>query len=186
MNIELREICSRITVLSARESKTNEQSLYTTYGFAHNEKNEGNQQDMTAKEMWKESGLAGEYEAWAFGEAPDQLALLVKDGIKTATCSAYDLYQHENESLPKAGEYSVILNSRKEAVCIIQTTKVYVAAFDQVTAEHAFKEGEGDRSLEYWRKVHESFLQKELAAINRSFDRNTRVVCEEFKLVYAR
>ena len=45
---------------------------------------------MTAKEMWKESGLAGEYEAWAFGEAPDQLALLVKDGIKTATCSAYD------------------------------------------------------------------------------------------------
>ena len=141
---------------------------------------------MTADGLWKESGLTGDYEAWAFGEAPDKLASLVKDGIKTATCSAYDLYQIENESLPKAGQYSVILNSREEAVCIIKTTKVYVTAYDQVTTEHAFKEGEGDRSLEYWRKVHESFLKKELAAINRSFDGNTKVVCEEFELVYAR
>ena len=68
---------------------------------------------MTPDELWKESGLTGEYEAWAFGESPDKLAALVKDGIKTATCSAYDLYEIENESLPKAGEYSIILNSRE-------------------------------------------------------------------------
>ena len=140
---------------------------------------------MTADELWKKSGLAGVYEAWAFGEAPDELSALVKDGIKTATCSSYDLYQAEIESLPKEGEYSIILNSLEEAICIIQTTKVYVAAFDQVTAEHAYKEGEGDRSLEYWRKVHENFLKKELASINRSFNRNTKVVCEEFEVVYA-
>ena len=144
-----------------------------------------NQKDMTADELWKESGLTGCYEAWAFGEAPDILASLVKDGIKTATCSAYDLYEAGNERLPKAGEYSIILNSCEEAVCIIQTTKVYIVSFNQVTAEHAFKEGEGDRSLEYWRKVHEDFLKKELAAINRPFNGNTRVVCEEFELVYA-
>ena len=46
---------------------------------------------MTAEELWRCSGLTGEYEAWAFGEAPDKLASLVKGGIKTATCSAYDL-----------------------------------------------------------------------------------------------
>lgn len=84
-------------------------------------------QDMTADELWKESGLTGDYEVWAFGEAPDQLASLVKDRIKTAICSAYDLYQIENENLPRAGQYSIILNSREEAVCIIKTTKVYVA-----------------------------------------------------------
>lgn len=141
---------------------------------------------MTAEELWKQSGLTGEYEAWAFGEAQDKLAALVKDGIKTATCSAYDIYQAENESLPKVGEYSVILDSREEAVCIIRTTKVYVTAFDQVTAEHAYKEGEGDRSLEYWRKVHEDFLKRELASINRSFDGDTKVVCEEFEVVWGR
>ena len=139
---------------------------------------------MTAEEMWMQSGLTGKYEAWSFGETPDKLAALVKDGIKTATCSAYDLYEAESENLPEAGEYSVILDSHEDAVCIIQTKKVYVAAFDRVTAEHAFQEGEGDRSLDYWRKIHKDFLKKELAAINRSFDGNTKVVCEEFKMVY--
>ena len=35
---------------------------------------------MTAEEMWKESGLTGEYEAWSFGDDADVLAGLVKDG----------------------------------------------------------------------------------------------------------
>ncbi len=61
------------------------------------------------------------------------------------------------------GDYSVILNSSGEAVCIIKTLKVYVTSFNQVSDEHAFKEGEGDRSLEYWRMVHVSFLKNELA-----------------------
>ena len=69
---------------------------------------------MTAEELWKSSGLEGAYEAWAFGEAPDKLAELVVRGIKTATCSAYDLYAAENEPLPEAGDYSVILNSKKK------------------------------------------------------------------------
>ena len=139
---------------------------------------------MTAEELWKKTGLAGTYEAWAFGEAPDKLADLVARGIKTATCSAYDLYRINNEPLPKAGDYSVILNSYDEAVCIIKTVKVYVTDFNQVSEEHAFKEGEGDRSLEYWRKVHISFLTNELASVNKSFDENTKVVCEEFEVVY--
>ena len=139
---------------------------------------------MREDELWKRSGLTGFYEAWSFGEEPDKLASLVKAGIKTATCSAYDLYEAGNENLPEAGEYSVILDSHGAAVCIIRTTKVYVTAFSQVTAEHAYKEGEGDRSLEYWRKVHEDFLKKELAEINRTFDEDTKVVCEEFELVY--
>ena len=139
---------------------------------------------MTPEELWERSGLAGTYEAWSFGEAPDKLADLVLQGIKTATCSAYDLYQINNEPLPQAGDYSVILNSSEEAVCIIKTIKVYVTEFKNVSEEHAFKEGEGDRSLEYWRKVHESFLTNELATVHKGFDENTKVVCEEFEVVY--
>ena len=131
---------------------------------------------MTAEELWEKSGLTGSYEAWAFGEVPDKLASLVKDGIKTATCSAYDLYEAEGETLPAVGEYSIILDSHDEAVCIIRTIKVYTTTFDQVTDDHAFKEGEGDRSLEYWRMVHEDFLKRELATIDRSF-------CWEFFLL---
>ena len=139
---------------------------------------------MTAEELWEKSGLSGTYDAWAFGEAPDELAELVIQGIKTATCSSYDLYQINNEPLPKAGDYGIILNSNEEAVCIIKTKKVYVTEYNQVSADHAFKEGEGDRSLEYWRMVHESFLTNELSSVHRSFDEHTKVVCEEFEVIY--
>ncbi|MBE5872485.1 MAG: ASCH domain-containing protein [Lachnospiraceae bacterium] len=139
---------------------------------------------MTAEELWTKSGLDGEYEAWAFGGSPDELAQLVKNGIKTATCSAFCFYELEEEPLPQIGEYSIILDAKEEAVCIIRTTKVYVTAFDQVTKEHAFKEGKGDRSLEYWRRVHEDFFTEELQSAGLDFTVGMKVVCEEFKVVF--
>ncbi|WP_461812493.1 ASCH domain-containing protein, partial [Faecalimonas sp.] len=103
---------------------------------------------MTAKEMWNnfvsKTNIDNEkYVVWSFGEEADLLAKLVETGEKTATASAYQLYELENEPLPIVGEYNIILNSKNEAICIIQTKKVYVTAFKDVTAEHAYKEGEG-------------------------------------------
>ena len=143
---------------------------------------------MTAKEMWeiflKKNDLENmEYEAWAFGDDPDIIAELTVKGIKTATCSAYYLYEKEGEELPKAGEYSVILNSRDEAVCVIKTVKVYIERFGNISEEHAYKEGEGDRSLEYWRKVHEDFFTKELGEVGIKFSEDMELVCEEFEVV---
>ncbi|MBO6048510.1 MAG: ASCH domain-containing protein [Spirochaetales bacterium] len=139
---------------------------------------------MTAEEMWRQSGLSGEYEAWSFGGNPDKLADLVLKGEKTATCSALCFYEMDNDPIPAQGDYSVILNSKDEAVCIIETTKVYLSTFDQVTPSHALKEGEGDKSLDYWRKVHEEFFTDELKEINMKFDRNMSLVCEEFEVVW--
>ena len=139
---------------------------------------------MTAQEMWIESGIEADYEAWAFGDDPDTLAELVRTGIKTATASAYPLYELEGEELPKAGEYSVILDTNDEAVCIICTTKVYVTPYRAVTAEQAYKEGEGDRSLDYWRRVHEAFFFREMAEAGLTFTEDMGVVCEEFEVVY--
>ena len=140
---------------------------------------------MNAKQLWDKSGLQGEYEAWAFGGDPDGLAALVKTGIKTATCSAYCFYELEEEPLPEVGGYSVILDSHDNAVCIIQTTKVYVGSYATTSPEHAYKEGEGDRSLAYWKKVHEEFFKEELKSITHGFDENMELVYEEFKVVYA-
>ena len=139
---------------------------------------------MTAEELWRKSGFTGTYKAWSFGEAPDKLAELVVQEIKTATCSAQDLYQAEGELIPKVGDYSIILNSDGGAVCIIKTTTAYVTEFNKVSSEHAYKEGEGDRSLDYWREVHINFLTNELVSVHQSFDENTKVVCEEFEVVY--
>lgn len=53
---------------------------------------------MTAEELWQayrkiNPGIGDEIDAWAFGVQPDLLAQLVLKGIKTATASAYDLYE---------------------------------------------------------------------------------------------
>ncbi|WP_349947019.1 ASCH domain-containing protein [Lacrimispora sp. BS-2] len=144
---------------------------------------------MNAEQMWNKfvaenQVIETEYQSWAFGAAADELAELVLRGIKTGTASAYPLYEKENESLPKKGDYSVILNSKNEAVCIIKTTKVYIVPFREVRGDHAGKEGEGDGSLEYWRKVHVEFFSKCMAEAGKLFDENMPVVCEEFELVY--
>ena len=143
---------------------------------------------MNAAEMWErfceKSGIKADYDDWAFGGAPDALAELVPNGIKTATASAYPLYEQEQEPLPKAGDYSVILNTKGGAVCIIRTAKVYVVPFREVSADHAFREGEDDRSLESWREVHRDFFTREMNAGGLTFDEDMPVVCEEFMRVY--
>lgn len=155
---------------------------------------------MTAQELWEEylaSGAsdcsevdcsaAGEitYEAWSYGCLPDELLELTMRGIKTATASGYPLYEIEGSKVPKAGDYSVILNSRGEARCIIKDTKVEIVPFRDVSAEHAYKEGEDDRSLGYWRKVHRAIYVDELGEAGLEFTEDMPVVCEEFKVVYA-
>ena len=141
---------------------------------------------MKSKEMWKKytNDESLEYDAWAFGDDADLLAELVMKGIKTATSSNYIFYEIENEALPQVGQYSIILDSNDEAKCIIQTTKVYVVPFYEVSEEHAYKEGERNRTLEDWRDIHKTFFSNELKEIGKEFDENMLVVCEEFKVVY--
>jgi len=145
---------------------------------------------MTAKQMWDlflhqyPEAAQYPYDAWCFGDAPDELAELTCRGIKTATASAYPLYELEGEPLPEVGTYSIVLLSDETAACIIRTEKVYVVPFREVSEVHAFREGEGDRSLAYWREVHERFFRKELESIGLVFSEDMGVVCEEFKVVF--
>lgn len=144
---------------------------------------------MTAAELW--NGFCAETnikdqrcEAWAFGGAPDELAALVLSGEKTATASAFPLYELTHTELPRKNAYSVILNARDEAVCIIRTTKVYVVPFCEASPDHAYKEGEGDKSLEHWRTVHRAFFTACMEENGLVFDDTMPVVCEEFEVVY--
>ena len=145
---------------------------------------------MTAEILWRsfcaETNIdeSTSYDAWAFGSAPDELAALTLAGVKTATASAYDLYALDGEPVPQVGEYSVLLDSRGEALCVLRDTKVYVASFREVSEEQAYREGEGDRSLTYWRQVHRDFFTDELAECGLQFSEEMPVLCEEFEVVW--
>ena len=144
---------------------------------------------MTPQEMWNaykqiNPTIGDEIDAWAFGVEADLLADLVLRGEKTATASAYDLYALEDEPLPQEGTFDVILDGRNQAVCIVEITKVSVQPFHQVSANHAYKEGEGDKSLAYWRQVHEDFFKDCLGEAGLDFTPDSKVVLEEFRKVY--
>lgn len=142
--------------------------------------------------MWEEFKKSNRhapesYEAWAFGdskEMADELANLVIEGKKTATASNYTIYELENEPLPQVGLHNIILDGDGEAIAIVETTEVEVVPFDEVTVEHAYLEGEGDRSLSYWRDVHETFFSKEFESLDKEFTYKMPVVCEKFRLLY--
>ena len=144
---------------------------------------------MTSQEMWNKykqinPSIGDEIDAWAFGVDADFLADLVLKGEKTATASAYDLYALEGESLPQEGTFDVILDSQNQALCIVEITRVSVQPFNQVSAQHAYKEGEGDKSLTYWRQVHEDFFTDCLGQAGLIFTPDSKVVLEEFRKVY--
>ena len=146
---------------------------------------------MRPEEMWNrftmKSGVQDTYQAWAFcggGEIGDRLAELVLQGIKTATSSALIAFRTEKEPLSKAGDYSVILFDNGETACVIQTHTVTLVPFDQVSSRHAYLEGEGDRSLAYWRQVHEKFFTDCMQEAGLVFTPQMKVVCEEYEVVY--
>ncbi len=124
--------------------------------------------------------------AWSFGsdaEEADALLDLVLSGRKTATASAAEPYAAQGMPVPSPGDLSIILDGAGRPRALIVTTAVEVVAFRDVDAAHAAAEGEGDLSLDHWRRVHETFLSGELAAIGQSFDESSAVVLERFRLL---
>ena len=124
--------------------------------------------------------------SWSFGateQQADDLLALVLDGTKTATAGALWDYEADNEPLPEPGSLSIILDGRGHPRALIECTAIEVVPFNEVDAEHARLEGEGDLSLEFWREVHERFFT-EIATHDNGFQPDMPVVCERFRVVY--
>lgn len=126
-------------------------------------------------------------EAWAFGdgaEMADELGALVAAGIKTATASLLWEYEFEGSPLPKPGDLSIILGGHGHPLCLIETVAVEVKPFKQVDDQFAFDEGEGDRTLKFWRDAHWRFFSRTCQQIGKELSEEMPVVCERFQLVW--
>lgn len=127
------------------------------------------------------------YTAWPFGDSPemaDELGQLVKTGVKTATCSLCWEYEADSEPVPQVGEVSIILDGRGEPLCIIETIEIEIKPYNEVDAQFAYDEGEGDRSLAYWRAAHWRFFSRSCDRIGRQPAETMPLVCERFRCIY--
>ena len=132
---------------------------------------------MTPEQLWQEfvekypSYKGKSYDAFTFGDNPDELLRLVLCGEKTATSCIY-----RGGKTSQVGDISIILDSAGHAQAIIEDRKVSIVPFNNVTADFARKEGEGDKTLSAWRKIHQAFW--------KDIKPDTLLECEEFRLLY--
>jgi uncharacterized protein YhfF len=127
------------------------------------------------------------YEAFYFGDSAElanSLAALVLSGTKRATAGSLWSFEARSKRPPVPGDLSVVTDWTGTPLCIIETEAVEIVPFDQVTAEFAATEGEGDGSLEYWREAHRRYFTRECARAGREFSNEMLVVCERFRVVY--
>ena len=125
--------------------------------------------------------------AWAFGattEHADSLLQLVLDGTKTGTASALWDYEAAGDPLPELGELSIILDGSGAPRAVTRVVDLAITPFDEVTAEHAHAEGEGDQTLDAWREIHERYWRTH-SENDRGFALDMPVLCERFEVVYS-
>ena len=127
------------------------------------------------------------YTAWQFGYGVAQgnrLLNYVLNGPKRAMAGSLWVYELKQEAIPQEGDFSVILDGDGQARCILLTTETDIKPFNQVDAQFAYDEGEGDRSLAYWREAHWEFYREELEPFEREPEPEMPIVCERFEVVF--
>jgi uncharacterized protein YhfF len=113
-----------------------------------------------------------------FGDTPalaDELLSLILAGKKTASCGAA-----QGSPPGVVGEHYIVLDSQGRDRALLRVVSVEKRRFCDVTPELAFLEGEGDRSLDYWRSAHQAYFER-----NGGFSEDMDLWCEVFELVRA-
>lgn len=127
------------------------------------------------------------YQAWFFGNTSEMarnLAELVLRGDKRATATLLESAKLYPESAPIDDGYSVVTDFENNPMCVIKATEIRHLPFDEVDAEFAFDEGEGDKTLRYWRKAHHEFFTRDAAENGVEFNEKSIIICERFELLY--
>lgn len=109
---------------------------------------------------------------------------LVLKGEKRATCSLDVWYSEQGETMPEVGHLMVVTNWDGEPICIVETTSVSKCKYNEVTAEFAALEGEGDKTLSWWKEAHWDFFSKECQELNITPSEDMLLVLEQFQIVY--
>ena len=115
-------------------------------------------------------------ETFSFGDNPalaDDLAALVLAGKKTATCWAAS-----DGMLTEIGKRMVVVSGSGRPLAVVETVELTRRRFHEVDAAFAHDEGEGDRSLAYWRNAHRRYFGR-----LGQFAEDMPLLCERFRVV---
>jgi len=119
---------------------------------------------------------ASDLDRTEYGGAPeeaDALLALTLEGRKTATCWAA-----RHGQFTHVGKRALLCDSAGRHRAIVETVSLELKRFCDVDEAWARAEGEGDLSLDYWRRVHRAFFERE-----GHFAEDMDLWCERFRVV---
>lgn len=114
----------------------------------------------------------------------DELLALYLSGKKTAGSSLVEDFLSAGDPLPQVGNHWIYLNGKGEPSCILKTEKIIMNKFKDVPVAIAMAEGEGDLSIEYWKRVHTELYTPFLNTWRIADLNNATVITEFFRIVY--
>lgn len=117
-------------------------------------------------------------------EVTDELIDLYLEGKKVAGSSLFEDFKSCGDPLPQVGNYWIALGKNGNPRLILKTVKIEKNLFKDVPEEIAIAEGEGDLSLDHWRKVHQECYGPSLEKWNVSDIDQSTVITEYFEIVY--
>ncbi len=113
----------------------------------------------------------------------DECAELVVQRIKQATSTSVWWFKKFNEQLPGPGDLAIITNWDGVPKAVVKTTRVENIKYKDITPEYAIIEGEGDKSLEYWKDVHWKYYSNEMKELGEIPSEEMEIVCEYFETI---
>lgn len=114
----------------------------------------------------------------------DELLDAYLKGRKTAGSSIKEDFLAAGDPLPRVGNFWILLNSRDEPGCLLRTERIVVHKFYDVPPEIALAEGEGDLSLDHWRRVHQAAYEPHLPEWGLASIADATVITEYFALLF--
>jgi uncharacterized protein YhfF len=124
----------------------------------------------------------------AFGITEDDaraIAPLVRDGTKTASGGLVWSHEADGTKGSRPGDLWIVVAGPDEPVCVIETNEVRVLPYDEVPETYAWEGGEGDRTLDDWRRMYWEYIVSECARIGREPSPKAPLAMERFRVVYA-
>ena len=117
-------------------------------------------------------------------ELSTELLDLIKSGRKRAGTGLLWAYEYDREPISKSGDIEIVVDHLNQPALITRIVSSEMVAFNKVSAEYAASEGEGDGSLDYWRKGHWNFFSRECKRIGREPTETMPVICNVFEVLH--
>ena len=129
------------------------------------------------------------YEAFRIGnseESANEGAQLILSRKKTTTSSLLSEYENLRKPLPSVGSLSILENGQGEAVCVVETTWLEVLPLEEIDAGFAIAYGEWGSTLAEWQQNAWRYYSTQCQQLGREPTMQMTLVCERFRIVYAR